>query len=164
MPRFLRTHPAPITTSDYRRFRSYVRSDFERRCAYCLLQEIFAGGEENFELDHFRPKGIFPEHKLNFYNLYYACHPCNNIKHDKWPSQLLQARGITTFVDLCADNFEVHFQEQPDGTWKGLTPAAEYTIDELRLNRKHLVKVRKLIAQIGFSDNTEGGLVSDYSN
>lgn len=163
MARFTRTQPEPITTSDYRKFRPYVRSDFEGRCAYCLLKEVLAGGEENFELDHFRPKVLFPTLKIDFYNLYYACHPCNNIKHDKWPSQLLESQG-KTFVNLCADNFETHFHEQPDGTWKGLTAAAEYTIDELRLNRRHLVEVRKLIAQIGFLDEFEGGLVSDYSN
>jgi 5-methylcytosine-specific restriction endonuclease McrA len=126
MARFLRTHPEPITTGDYRKFRPYVRKDFERRCAYCLLQEVLAGGEENFELDHFRPKWLFAALKLDFYNIYYACHPCNNIKHDKWPSQLLEEQG-KTFVDLCKDNFETHFDERPDGTWMGLTPAAEYT-------------------------------------
>lgn len=163
MARFLRTHPEPITTADYRKFRSYVRKDFEQRCAYCLLQEVLAGGEENFELDHFRPKWLFAALKLDFYNIYYACHPCNNIKHDKWPSQLLEEQG-KTFVDLCNDNFETHFDERPDGTWMGLTPAAEYTIDELRLNRSHLVRIRKLVAQLSVLIDSEGELASDYTN
>jgi hypothetical protein len=160
MARFLRTHPAP--PSGYSNYRFYARIDFERRCAYCLLREIFAGGIENFELDHFRPKSRFPKEESNFYNLYYSCHPCNRIKHDTWPSQILQDQGII-FVDLCADNFEMHFQEQPDGTWKPLTPAASYTIDELRLNRRHLVQIRQLIARIGDIDEVEEG-INDYSN
>lgn len=121
-----------------------MRQDFRETCAYCLLEERFAGGQENFELDHFRPKWIFPGEADNFYNLYYACHPCNHIKHRKWPSLDLQKKGIA-FVDLCADNFEDHFQELDDGQWVGRTRSAQYTIDELRLNRPHLVEIRNLI-------------------
>jgi uncharacterized protein (TIGR02646 family) len=161
MARFQRMHPVPNV--GYRKYRDYVRSDFEERCAYCLIKELFAGGPESFELDHFRPKSLFPESEFDFYNLYYSCHPCNNIKHDKWPSRRLQDQG-KVFVDLCVEDFEAHFQEQPDGSWKGITPAAAYTIDELRLNRSHLVKLRKLIAQLSFLEEFARGEVNDYTN
>jgi hypothetical protein len=124
-----------------------VRQDFERRCGYCLLEEIWAGGEENFELDHFRPRSLFPELVADFYNLYYACHPCNHLKGDKWPSEALQNAGIG-FVDLCKDDFDTHFVEQPDGTWTPLTLSAAYTIDSLRLNRSHLVELRSLLVEL----------------
>src|ERR1700722_19267876 len=113
-------------------------------CAYCLLEELFAGGPENFELDHFRPQSLFPSEISNYYNIYYSCHPCNRIKHGKWPSPALQERGIG-LVDLCADDFPTHFQELEDGQWIGLTPSGRYTIDLLRLNRRHLVDLRNRI-------------------
>src|SRR4051794_22205746 len=144
MARFSRMRPAP--TGGYLALRPYVRADFEQRCAYCLLQEIWAGGEENFELDHFRPRWLFPDLIADFFNLYYACHVCNQIKGMHWPPSALEERGIG-FVDLCQDEFEVHFVVRPDGSWTPLTASAAYTIDSLRLNRPHLVELRRLLAQ-----------------
>lgn len=144
MSSFIRTDPAPVVTGGYRAFRSHVRKDFKESCAYCLLLELYAAGEQNFELDHFCPQKECPKLRRNFYNLYYACHPCNNIKRAKWPDAQLLKRGIC-FVDLCKDDFEAHFKERPDGQWDGLTESGKYTIDALNLNRKHLVQIRKLL-------------------
>lgn len=118
-----------------------MRADFDSHCAYCLLSEFLAGGEENFELDHFRPRLLFPELVNDYYNLYYSCHPCNQIKHAKWPSPQRTAQGIT-LVDLCECDFGDHFVEDRDGFWVGTTPSGHYTIDVLRLNRRHLVAIR----------------------
>lgn len=128
----------------YQSYRGTVREDFRATCAYCLLEEKWAAGLENFELDHFRPRSRFPHLALDFYNLYWACHVCNRIKGASWPSSALQERGIG-FVDLCSDDFDTHFTEQPDGIWAGRTLSATYTIDALRLNRPHLVTLRKLL-------------------
>lgn len=144
MPRFSRTIPAPPISSDYRAYRQHVRSDFDESCAYCLLSEIFAAGEENFELDHYRPQSIFPEDKLNYYNIYYSCHPCNNIKRAKWPKDEL---GVS-IVDFCESEFGNEYSEEPDGTWIPLTPSAAYTAEALRLNRLHLRRIRQLIRQL----------------
>jgi hypothetical protein len=148
MPHFLRMKPAPRVSGGYQAFRDYVRNDFCHRCAYCLIAEWLAAGVENFELDHFRPKSRFPEKKQDFYNLFYACHPCNMLKHDSWPPEDLEARGIT-FVDLCQDDFQTHFKLLEDGTWDGITESGRYTIEILRLNREHLVLVRRFLKKLG---------------
>lgn len=145
---FLRTSPAPHVSGGYRAFRPYVRADFSRRCAYCLMDEFLAGGEENFEMDHFRPKSRFPGLQDDFYNIYYACHPCNQMKRDCWPPDDLEARGIK-IVDLCNDEFATHFRMVADGTWDGLSESAQYTIEILRLNREHLVKIRQMLQKVG---------------
>jgi uncharacterized protein (TIGR02646 family) len=150
MPRFRRTRPAPTVRGGYAAYRPHVRSDFEKTCAYCLLQELWAGGEENFELDHFKPRNPFTALIKDFYNLYWSCHPCNHIKWGYWPSEELQEQGIG-FVDLCQDDFETHFVEKDDGTWEGLTPSARYTIDVLNLNRPHLKEIRRRIRDLGES-------------
>ncbi len=142
--KFTRTRPAPTISGGYKSYRPYVRSDFKQMCAYCLIEELFAAGEDNFELDHFFPASKFPLRKEDFYNLYYACHPCNHIKHAKWPDSRLVAKGVG-FVDLCRDDFEDHFRELPNGLWEGLTESARYTIDALRLNRRHLAEIRLLL-------------------
>src|SRR5256885_1017264 len=109
MPRFSRRVPAPdIKDGHYRAFRPYVREDFEYQCAYCLRPEMLADGKDNFGLDHFRPRSLFPELLNDFYNLYYSCHPCNHTKGNSWPPEPLRDRGIG-FVDLCEDEFATHF-------------------------------------------------------
>lgn len=123
-------------------FRNAVREDFRATCAYCLLEERWAAGAENFEIDHFRPRALFPGLALAFYNLYWSCHPCNKIKASKWPSESIRKTGVG-FVDLCLDDFDEHFIEQPSGQWLGKTASANYTIDALRLNRIHLVELRR---------------------
>ena len=91
---FCRRETPPGPFQHYSAYRPYVREDFSECCAYCLLSEFLRAGLENFELDHFRPKSL-PEfaHLVNdFYNLYYACHPCNHIKGNRWPDPGLAAR------------------------------------------------------------------------
>jgi uncharacterized protein (TIGR02646 family) len=132
-----------MTTQDYRRFRPYIREDFDECCAYCLLHERLAGGAENFELDHFKPKSRYPDLTHVYENIYYSCHPCNNIKRDIWPTDELRAKGYR-FVDHCYDDFSTHFTEV-DGRWEPLTPAGDYSQERLRLNREHLIKIRRML-------------------
>lgn len=148
MPHFSRRTPAPNVKGGYRSLRPFVREDFSRQCAFCLFSEVLAGGEENFELDHFRPRQRFPELVNDYYNLYYSCHPCNHIKRDSWPSSALEEKGIC-FVDLCKEDFATHFIVEKDGTLKGVTVPGDYTIDKLNLNRQHLVIVRGLLERLG---------------
>jgi len=144
---FVRRSPAPIVSGGYRSFRTFIREDFTRQCAYCLLSELWAGGKENFELDHFRPKSRFPHLMNDFYNIYYSCHPCNQMKRDTWPPVELEGRGVT-LVDLCKDEFPAHFLVSDAGEWNGVTESGGYTIEVLRLNRKHLVTVRRLLFEL----------------
>jgi len=83
----------------------------------------------------------------DFYNLYYACSVCNRYKSGIWPSPELMALGFG-FVDLCAEDFSTHFQEESDGSWRPLTPRAEYTIARIRLNRPHLLEIRCLLQEL----------------
>jgi hypothetical protein len=70
----------------------------------------------------------------------------NNIKHDIWPPDELRAKGYR-FVDPCHDNFSTHFTEV-DGRWEPLTPAGDYSQECLRLNRKHLIEIRRMLVQM----------------
>ena len=48
-----------------------------RRCAYC--EDSFAD-----EIDHIKPKDIFPEHIFSWHNYVYACGPCNGPKNNNF--------------------------------------------------------------------------------
>jgi hypothetical protein len=72
MARFRRTRPAPKVKGGYQAFRPYVRADFERRCSHCLMEEVLAGQERSFEIDHFKPRDPFKALLNDFYNLYWS--------------------------------------------------------------------------------------------
>ncbi len=137
------TPPAPGLSN----YRSFVRQDFSESCAYCLLPELLAAGAGNFELDHFRPQSLFPALADDYFNLYYSCHVCNQYKGASWPSAELREAGFG-FLDFCGESFSDHFQERADGCWEPLTPKAEYSEARLRLNRPHLVEVRRLLRRL----------------
>ncbi len=139
-----KTSPPPSNLSSYRPF---VRQDFAGCCAYCLLHELLAAGPSNFELDHFRPKSRFPDLAEDYFNLYYSCHVCNQYKGATWPSAELLNRGFG-YLDFCQESFSEHFREKADGFWEPLTASAEYTAARLRLNRPHLVEIRRLLRRV----------------
>jgi hypothetical protein len=148
---FPRRNPPPEPQDHYSKYRPFVREDFAECCAYCLFHEILAGGESNFQLDHFRPKSLVLFAKLmdDFYNLYYACSVCNRYKSVSWPPPELEALGYG-FVDFCAEDFSTHFQEELDGSWSPLTLRAEYTMARIRLNRPHLLEIRRLLRELAW--------------
>jgi len=151
---FQRRPSVPSVKGNYRQLRRFVREDFSECCAYCLLHELVAHGQENFELDHFRPKSLFPALINDYFNLYYACHVCNHRKRDFWPDSGLEAAGYR-FLDFCQELFSTHFQEA-DGRLIPLTAAAAYTVEKLDLNRPHLIQVRTLLRDLASQESVAG--------
>ena len=72
-----------------RRIRDALIQDFGRICAYCerACQFPTGSGESSNEetIDHFRPRNRFPDLWLDWLNLVYACHRCNQNKGGSWP-------------------------------------------------------------------------------
>lgn len=141
---FFHRSPAP-SENNYQRYRAYIREDFSECCAYCLMHETFARGEENFQLDHFKPKSKPEFHHLvhEYTNIYYSCYACNKQKRNYWPSEELYSKGYR-FVDTCKENFSTHFEDR-DGYWEPISPAGEYTVEKIRLNSRHNVQIRQRI-------------------
>lgn len=124
-----------------------MRRDFRQRCAYCERTEAVLGGEEFFEIDHFRPVSKFREETTHYPNLYYSCGKCNRHKANTWPSDDLIAKGFR-FADPCQEDMYVdHLQEMPDGKLQPLTTCGRYTRDHIRLDRRDLLNWRQLRRQ-----------------
>ena len=68
---------------------------FNGLCGYC--EEVTKG-----EVDHFRPTSRFPNLVYEWSNWIFACHSCNQIKSNKWPSD--------GYIDPCAN----HESERPE--------------------------------------------------
>ncbi len=130
------------------RFKPFLRRDFRYQCAYCGITEVYRRGIDTFGADHFRPRSIFPDLEFEYPNLYYCCNQCNRYKGATWPDDDEVAGGFQ-FADPCVcDPFIQHFIKQKAGTLSAVTPAGEYTLDNLRLNCEELVRFRTRRARI----------------
>jgi hypothetical protein len=141
----------PPGLRNYKKYKYYLRIDFQCRCAYCGVHEANFGTYWNFTVDHFRPRSKFPSLDCHYPNLYYACNPCNAFKRDQWPSARQRGSG-SRFFDPCVDDFGDHFAQLSDGSLSGRTEAGAYTISSIRLNRDPLrcrrFRMSQLAAQI----------------
>jgi hypothetical protein len=134
MARFIRRETPP-QYSDHKKFKPFLRRDFRLQCAFCERTEEYLGGEEQFEIDHFKPERKFPELSVVYENLYYACRRCNGHKSWTWPSNDKIALG-SVFADPCVeDPYDVHLHERLDGGLDELTPCGQYTNGHIRLDR-----------------------------
>ncbi|MBZ5714434.1 hypothetical protein [Nannocystis pusilla] len=131
----------------------------ERRCAYC--EDSCAD-----EIEHVRPKALFPEEVFAWRNYIYACGPCNGIKRDNFPRLVggvvrnvargpkdpivEPPQGVDLLLDPRVDEpAEVLMLDLSTGfilPRRSLDPLqrqrAEQTIEVLRLNRPGLMRAR----------------------
>jgi hypothetical protein len=150
MALFSRESQPPIFGNS-RQYKPFLRTDFRARCAYCERPEEYMGGEEAFEVEHFKPKSKFAELDCVYANLYYACRGCNAHKSETWPSDEQFARGMR-FADPCEeDPYIHHLAENADGSVKGTTRCGTYTNLHIRLHRDDIRRWRRLRAQ-GITD------------
>ena len=131
----------------------FLRKDFHKQCAYCLIREADIGNPDNFEKDHFVPqtggmvgrvhtKYSGEEFDVdNYYNLYYCCQRCNGRsgKSNKWSPSLL---------DPCADDiWDIHIKRLENGFLQALTDRGEEYISIFQLNSKKAIEYRQKIEQ-----------------
>jgi len=131
--------PGPF--ADHREYKPHLRSEFREKCAYCLTPDDCTGGLDGMTVDHFRPQSRFPELKLAWANLYYACNTCNSQYKKEHPTEDEERAG-NRFVDVCADDSDDHFRLTVDLSSGdrckivALTDAARFSVHTLRLDRR----------------------------
>jgi hypothetical protein len=123
----------PRAYQDYRSYKPWLRDEFHFRCVYCLCRERwFPDGDDNFSVDHLRPRSVAPDRGGDYDNLVYACCQCNSAKQD--------ATGVP---DPCEASFARHLEVPNDGTIHGLTPQGRELISLCRLDRPKLTAFRR---------------------
>ena len=104
------------------------------KCIYCesKITHVYFG-----DVEHIRPKAVFPEERLDMSNLALACAICNNAKSDYWDEvvKLLNPYEDDPNDDLMALGF---FVARRPGSDRG-----RVTIEQLGLNRQALMERRK---------------------
>jgi len=128
---------------NYRRALPALLRDFERRCAYSMQHERFAGGELHMEVDHHDPT-LRDFDRSKYENLFLSTRHCNNKKRACWPTRSEQKRGIR-FLNCCKEqDYGVHiFEDHSTGQLVGVTPAGRYHIRMCDLNAPHFVRERR---------------------
>ena len=137
----------------------------ERRCKITIKvdgkEQILVKGDWSANIDHFRPRSLFPHLSLSWSNWVFSCKSCNNTsKKDKWPNTNVfpcaphqnEERPELEYVNPCTldpielpDNYFCFFQgriEPRPGISDADRNKVSRTICDLDLNNWTLVKPR----------------------
>lgn len=139
-----------------------LRSIYYSKCAYCE-QKV-----EQFHIEHYRPKKIYPWLAYSWDNLLLSCASCNTKKGDRFeidgnkchfvnnPTNIKNINKLSTDYDSVEQPKLVNperFDPSPlltfsrDGKMDSEDPRLKYTIDALDLNRKYLNDERRKILE-----------------
>jgi hypothetical protein len=126
----------PAQRENYRHYKEELRVDFGCRCGYCDTPDLFLGGRSVYHIDHFAPHSRFPDRKVIYANLVYACAFCNRSKSNKWigDNPDVSNDGMRGFVDPCDVNYDTHLDRGADGRFVAMTSVGTYMITELKLS------------------------------
>lgn len=111
---------------------------FRGKCAYC--ESSLAA-----DIEHYRPKSLYPRARFHWDNLLKGCKNCNNAKGDTFP---LLADGRPRLLDPCVDEPLDYFLHDPKTGRIVPNPdpqrceRAEATLELLRLNQAGLCEAR----------------------
>lgn len=126
----------PAAKGNYRAYKPELRVDFGESCGYCDAPDYVLGGVRVFQIDHFAPKGTFPDRATIYANLIYCCAFCNRAKWDTWigDDPDVPNDGTDGFEDPCSTAYETHLDRTANGRFIGLSPVGIYMIRELKLS------------------------------
>lgn len=120
-----------------------LADETHNKCAYC---ECFPGEAGNIEVEHFKPKSLYPELAYAWENLLPSCRKCNQSKRD---TDTVKEKIVNPAEDEPEDYFSYNMIEICPLEKSKDKLIAKKTIDILDLNRPELFKARaNLLAEI----------------
>lgn len=128
----------------YRTNKSYkkvLRYEFNRQCIYCRRPEFYK--HEDFGVEHYKPKEIFPELEWDYDNLFYACNTCNSRKGESWPTKTQIANNA--FIPNPCEHIMFKHLKFHGATVELRSEAGIYTDELLDLNDDVAVSFREAI-------------------
>lgn len=116
-------------------------SGIGQRCMFC-------SGSESSQIEHFRPKAIFPLESMNWENFLWVCGICNQSKGDRFPPNT--EAGVSLINPVDEDIWEFFFIDEfgnLSARWRtdlnDLDPRAVKTVEILALDRDALQESRQ---------------------
>lgn len=134
--------PQP-TTGTYSDWKELLAEEGKHRCVYCAIPEAAWGGHRNFHVEHYRPKKPFVELTNKIENLFYACSVCNGFKLNDWPGDPTPALDTNSYPDPSSVDYNTIMTEDERWYLTGANVAAQYTVNQLYLNRPQLLLERR---------------------
>ena len=119
--------------------KKHLAIDFKHRCAYCDDLDNIYNGKSSYAVEHFAPKGKFPQLRFTYDNLLYACRFCNTSKSDDWPSDSpkINVVGERGYVDPCTNEYYIHLdRDNNTGCIFYKTEIGKYMYEHLKLYLK----------------------------
>lgn len=102
---------APVRTysgkkySNYRKYKQYLKKDFNGKCGYTDCSQLWFGGSSSFHIDHFKSKSIHPHLETEYSNLVYSCSYVN----------IAKGNDDSVYLDPCNDDYNQHFYRDKFG-------------------------------------------------
>jgi uncharacterized protein (TIGR02646 family) len=104
---------------------------------------MYCSGSESSQVEHYRPKAVFPDQAMTWSNFLWSCSVCNHHKRDRFPPHTEPGAQI---LDPSSDQVWKHFFIDEYGNlcprWNTranrLDARAEMTVDVLGLDRDAL--------------------------
>ncbi len=131
----------PSPRRNYQEYKPELRMEFDYSCCWCDISEFEAGGVQSLSVEHYKHKNRFPELRLDYENLLYACNRCNGHKSTYEPS-IIQRWMKKVILNPYLHDYELHLNRH-DSTWLGTSTMGVFNIERLHLNTKRLIELRK---------------------
>ena len=111
------------------------------KCSYC---ESLLHAARLKQVEHFKPKSLFPSLVYDWNNYFVGCGACNGAKSDKWPM------GGGTYLRPDEGDPEAELVFEVDGSVRPRYSggAAQHTIQDLELDSEALRRARALVMRL----------------
>ncbi|WP_179131170.1 retron system putative HNH endonuclease [Candidatus Entotheonella palauensis] len=136
LPKRRRKPYFPTVWSSDRRVKSALATWSHSKCAYC---EDKINARRSQQVEHFKPKSLFPSLAYDWDNYFLACNGCNGTKSDKWPES-----GKYVRPDQDQPETLFAFDEQGGMKARETSSDAQRTVDDFGLDRPGLREARKV--------------------
>lgn len=111
--------------SDYHKYKDFLSEDFNHKCGYTNCSDKWFGGKRTFQIDHFKPKSIYPTLITEYSNLVYCCSYVNRAKSDD---------DNPNYVDPCDMDLNEHLERDNNGFIMPKTTEGEYMVEHMNLS------------------------------
>ena len=139
---------------NYKDIKNQLMEKFHGNCAYCG-KKLHSNIDANIE--HFRPKSIYPELEFEPSNLLLSCRECNVIKSNKFP---IDESGSSILLNPNEDDLSKHIKQSKNGILEGISDRGKAMIEMLKLNRESLIEQR-MLKMINMDVSKEGVIPPD---
>lgn len=147
-----------IEIKNWRKYRTELDEDFCGICGYC--GKHFKITLCDSQIDHFRPKKIFPEYENLYSNLVLSCKVCNNKKRYDWPSgdpnKNIDDDNKKGYIDPATDEYDLHLDRLENGSVVGKTDVGKYMAKRLGFDYRPIsecYKIKEIFERIEFIKN-----------